>query len=264
MNSEKINIGRPLTLYISGVPCSFVYCEGGRFIMGSYDFRHDVEPPHEVQLQSSFWMQETLVTQKLWKVVTGQSIHEAMKLSSFEDLYGVGDDYPMYYITWHEAHDFCARASELAANMPKDYKLSLPTEAEWEYACRAHTRSPYYWGDSLNGDKANCNGHFPYGTHVQGTFIQQSVPVKSYNPNGFGLYDMSGNVWEWCEDWYDKNYYSQSPRSAPAGPLSGICKVIRGGGWKSPAECCRSAFRDSDPPDYRGRTLGMRMVLKPI
>ncbi|MBQ2821643.1 MAG: formylglycine-generating enzyme family protein, partial [Thermoguttaceae bacterium] len=135
------------------------------------------------------------------------------------------------------------------------------TEAQWEYACRAGTTSAYSFGSSLNGREANCNGRYPYGTSTKGPYLEKTVPVKSYAPNAWGLYDMHGNVWEWCQDKYASNYYAASPTSDPCNEDSGSNRVNRGGSWSNYAQFCRSAYRSRNSPDVRFNCLGFRPVL---
>jgi formylglycine-generating enzyme required for sulfatase activity len=124
----------------------------------------------------------------------------------------------------------------------------LPTEAEWEYACRAGTTTPFAFGDSPSSTQANFDG-------------SKTAPVGSYEPNAWGLHDMHGNVWEWCADWYGKHYYSRSPRQDPQGPQEeGEGRVIRGGGWEENGSECRSAVRDKAEPVFRACHIGFRVV----
>ncbi len=152
---------------------------------------------------------------------------------------------------------FCEK---LTAKEGKTYRL--PTEAEWEYACRAGTTKPFHFGEHLNGDAANCNGSSPYGTTVKGKNLGRPTAVGSYLPNAFGLYDMHGNVWEWCADFYDKDYYKNSPSQDPRGPPAGSAVVNRGGGWYRSVATCRSADRNSGPPTSMGHDTGFRVVLE--
>ncbi len=230
-----------------------------KFTMGATDFRHDVYPPHEVRLAEDYWVLETLVTQKMWYLLMKTTVDQLQLKSTFDQIYGKGDDFPIYYISWDEAKKFGIDLSLLLSKY--GFVADLPTEAQWEYACRAGSYMPYSFGDKLNGDNANCDGRHPYGCNIKGVYLEQSCQVKEYAPNAFGLYDMHGNVWEWCNDWYASDYYTKAPVDNPSGPDTGTRRVIRGGGWRSFAECCRSAFRDSDPPSYRGRTLGFRIIL---
>ncbi len=137
----------------------------------------------------------------------------------------------------------------------------LPTEAEWEYACRAGTTTPFAFGDSLSSRQANFNGLFPFGNAEKGPFLARTSEVGSYRPNAWGLYDMHGNVWEWCSDWYDKDYYKVSPEADPTGPPSGSVRVIRGGEWYGDGRDCRSAFRYADLPTGIFYVLGFRVAM---
>src|SRR5262249_47832054 len=123
---------------------------------------------------------------------------------------------------------FCRKLSELAKEQQAGRVYKLPTEAEWEYACRGGTRSPFHHGDALASTQANFNGSFPYGGAPRGPELGRTTTVGSYPPNAFGLFDMHGNVWEWCADWYATAFYHQSERQDPHGPASGTSRVLRG------------------------------------
>jgi formylglycine-generating enzyme required for sulfatase activity len=251
-----------MEIEIRGINYTFQGIPKGEFVMGANDFLSNAAPPHRVIITSDFYMLETPVTQRMWETIMGNNILDQMKLADKQEEYGVGPDFPMYYVNWYEVCTFMQEFSKVLKEKGLNYEATLPTESEWEYACRAGTYTPYSWGDGLNGTQANCNGNYPYGMYVFGPFLGKCSPVKTYSPNQWGLYDMHGNVWEWCYDNYQANYYENSPVCDPTGPENAEHKVIRGGGWRSFAWCCRSAFRDSDPPNYRGRTLGFRIVLK--
>ena len=195
---------------------------------------------HQVTLSKGFWMAKYEVTQKQWKSVMGNNP------SNWK-----GDDLPVETVSWEEAKQFCDKAG-----------LQLPTEAQWEYACRAGSKTEYFWGDALNGDRANCDGNYPYGTATKGPYKEKTTRVGSYAPNAWGLHDMHGNVWEWCADWYDKGYYAKSPGTNPIGPASGGIRVFRGGGWFYNARYCRSADRDGINPGIRDWTFGFRPVAR--
>jgi formylglycine-generating enzyme required for sulfatase activity len=138
----------------------------------------------------------------------------------------------------------------------------LPTEAEWEYACRggSPTYQVFPFGSSLSSRQANFDGSYPYGEADKGPYLERTCKVGNYPANGFGLYDMPGNVWEWCADWYDENYYATSPREDPPGPASGLDHLLRGGGWGGIGWDCRSASRNWSEADTRTRSIGFRLA----
>ena len=167
------------------------------------------------------------------------------------------DNHPVVAVSWNDAQAFCAWLSKSEGR-----KYRLPTEAEWEYACRAGTTTPFNFGDVLNGETANCNGDYPYGTKAKGPNVKNTMPVGSLKPNAFGLFEMHGNVKQYCADWYEKDYNLEAVDD-PAGPASGTMRVMRGGSWRSSPVSCRSAFRFySDPTDRRCDT-GIRVALDP-
>jgi formylglycine-generating enzyme required for sulfatase activity len=134
----------------------------------------------------------------------------------------------------------------------------LPTEAEWEYACRAGTTTPFNTGNNLTTSQANYNGNYPYNNNAKGEYREKTMPVGSFAANAYGLFDMHGNVWEWCSDWYGD--YSTSAQTNPKGASSGSYRVIRGGSWFTDALYCRAAYRCDSPPDYRIGLIGFRLV----
>jgi formylglycine-generating enzyme required for sulfatase activity len=138
----------------------------------------------------------------------------------------------------------------------------LPTEAQWEYACRAGTTTPFNTGYNLTTDQANYNGNYPYNNNAKGQYREKTLPVGSFLPNGWGLYDMHGNVREWCLDWYGE--YLTKSQTNPKGLASGSCRVLRGGSWNSFAQYCRSADRTGSAPSDNGYgILGFRVVIEP-
>ena len=228
--------GARMVKTVDGIEYAFRWCPAGSFTMGSPEDepgRYDNETQHSVTLTRGFWMLETEVTQAMWESVMGTSIRQQRdKGNTSWSLDGEGSDYPIYYVSWEECRSFCEKLSEKLG-----LTVSLPTEAQWEYACRAGTTGAYAgdlgemgWYDSNSGSK----------TH----------PVGQKKPNAWGLYDMHGNVWEWCQDWYDYDYYTESPTSDPTGPNSGSLRVNRGGCWYFNAQYCRSASRDRIMPDF--------------
>jgi formylglycine-generating enzyme required for sulfatase activity len=168
-------------------------------------------------------------------------------------------------VSWDEADEFCKKLTARIAEKKGGRKYRLPTEAEWEYSCRggAPSYQVFHFGDSLSSRQANFNGEEPYGGADKGTYLQRTRKPGSYAKNGFGLFDMHGNVWEWCADWYDKGYYARSPREAPLGPSGGSLRVVRGGGWCNVGQLCRSANRSGCRPANRDYNLGFRVALVP-
>ena len=165
--------------------------------------------------------------------------------------------FPVESVSWNDAVEFCKKLSE------KDgVTYRLPTEAEWEYACRAGTTTTFHFGSMLNGDKANVNGSNPYGTATKGPFLQRTTTVGLYPKNAFGLFDMHGNVWEWCEDVYDeKAYASRSGTTTDPKATSGSeSRVVRGGAWFNVSRSTRSAYRNRYTPDGRTHLVGFRVV----
>ena len=222
--------GTRMVKIIDGVEYAFRWCPAGEFEMGCSD---SDATPHQVKLTRGFWMLETQTTQKMWQSVMGSNPSN-----------WIGDKLPVECVSWDDCQEFCKKLRAKGLN------VQLPTEAQWEYACRAGTTGDY--AGNLD-EMAWYNSNSGWGTH--------EVGLKK--PNEWGLYDMHGNVSEWCSDWYDSEYYSKSPTNDPTGPISRSERVNRGGGWLFAAECCRSAYRDYDSPDSRYIVLGFRIVLVP-
>jgi formylglycine-generating enzyme required for sulfatase activity len=168
------------------------------------------------------------------------------------------DDHPVTCVSWSDAKAFCDWLGGRTGMV-----VRLPTEAEWEYACRAGTTTAFHYGDSLGPDQANFNGNFPYGGAPKGAYRQKTVPVGSFAANAWGLHDMHGNLWEWCADWYDSGYYERAPLEYPAGPDDGTSRVLRGGSWNLHGDSCRSAHRGGYPPTYACSLFGFRVVALP-
>lgn len=235
-----------------GLNMKMIYVEGGSFRMGATaeqggEADGDESPVHTVQLES-FYIAECEVTQAQWEAVMGTTIYRQRDLCGASALFGVGADVPMYYISWDDAQDFCR---ELSAMTGRTY--ILPTEAQWEYAARGGKHSKGYkysgsymvdavaWYKSNSGSKAN--------------------PVKQKRANELGLYDMSGNIYEWCYDWYGS--YSSSPQNNPTGPSSGEYRVLRGGSGSYDARNCRVSERCRYPHTSRFLDFGFRVVCLP-
>ena len=238
----------------------FALIPAGKFLMGSPESEggrgDDEGPQHEVEIARPFYLGIHQVTQKQYKKLMGENP------SCFTRANGGGASHPVEQVSWEEAVEFCRRLSVLPEEQAAGRTYRLPTEAEWEYACRggANASSPFAFGDSLSSTQANFNGNNPYGGAATGPYLQRTTPVGSFEPNGFGLYDMHGNVWEWCADWFDEYYSSQSPQQDPQGPQGGSRRVLRGGGCFDDAHDCRSAVRDSAEPGSRGGHVGFRVM----
>jgi formylglycine-generating enzyme required for sulfatase activity len=169
-------------------------------------------------------------------------------------------------VSWEDAFEFCRRLSDLPEEKRAGRLYRLPTEAEWEYSCRGGTSSltPFYFeapSTSASSTQANFDGNYPYGGAPKGPYLQRTTTVGSYKPNVFGLYDMHGNVGEWCHDWYGK--YPTEKVTDPAGPAEGSARVIRGGSWHNHAFYCRASCRGSFEPDQRHDYLGFRLAAVP-
>ncbi|HEX4145873.1 MAG TPA: SUMF1/EgtB/PvdO family nonheme iron enzyme [Pirellulales bacterium] len=239
----------------------------GEFLMGSpeselsYGNEHEAsEQQHQVRITRPFYMGVHEVTQSQYQAVMGKNPSRFSSVGPLKDeLKGLNTSkFPVEHVSYDDALEFCRRLSE------KEGKLyRLPTEAEWEYACRGGTISPFSFGDSCNGSEANCNGERPYGTKIKGKNLERPTTVGSFRPNAFGLYDMHGNVWERCSDWFDGRYYGESPLEDPEGPATGGYHVSRGGGWLNDAVGCRSAVRYGNVPSYRESDLGLRVCIIP-
>ncbi len=240
----------PKEFVINDVKFEMMPIEAGSFVMGSpedEDGRENDELLHRVTLTKDFYMGKYEVTQEQWEAVMGNNP------SLFK-----GAKRPVEQVSWNDAQEFIKKLNAQNAVKRSGMKFRLPTEAEWEYACRAGTMTEYSWGNALNGDKANCYGNYPYGTDVKGKYLEQTTDVGSYAPNAWGLYDMHGNVFEWCEDWYGS--YSNGAVTDPKGAPSGSHRVVRGGSWIDDAGFCRSAHRGHGDPTGRGVNFGFRLV----
>jgi formylglycine-generating enzyme required for sulfatase activity len=246
-NWERLNLLFPEGMTFAPIPA-------GTFMMGSMEGesgRGSDETLHEVTLKEPFWMMTTEVTQDAWKEIMGSNP------SHFK-----GGNLPVENVSWNDAQVFISKLNER-----KDgWRYRLPTEAEWEYAARAGTTTAFNLGNTISPDQVNYNGNYPYKEGEKGIYREKTVPVGSLpNANAWGLYDMHGNVSEWCSDywcWYGGWYgaYPIADVTDPKGPATGSNRVIRGGGWDYNVQNCRSAFRDYLRPDYGWRGIGFRLA----
>jgi formylglycine-generating enzyme required for sulfatase activity len=229
---------------------SLVFVRPGSFQMGSPTTEEgrdaDESPQHRVTLTQGFLMSATLVTQRQWRAVMGTD----SLASNFH-----GDELPVDSVSWEAAREFCKRLSEKEG---REYRL--PTEAEWEYAARAGTTTPFWQGETVNTDQANFDGGKPYRkADARGAYRQRTTPVTYFRPNPWGLCDMGGNLWQWCEDRFGD--YPHGSVTDPAGASSGERRVARGGSWFDHARGCRTANRSGFAPDTADDLVGFRVVL---
>lgn len=213
------------------------------------EYFDDESPRHRVRIGKPFYLQTTEVTQGQWESV--------MKTSpwSSKDYVKEGGEYAASYVSWNDAVEFCRKLS-----VKEGVEYRLPREAEWEYGSRGGSTSMYSFGDRLGSLERNA--WFSENAVGVGDIYAHRVGQK--RPNGFGLYDMHGNVYEWCSDWFSKDYYKSSPAFDPEGPSAGTFRVFRGGGWGDSPRNLRSAFRFPGPSDDRGSRIGFRVLRSSI
>ena len=231
-------------LVVADLGMTLVYIEPGSFQMGSNSGDNDEKPVHTVRISRAFWMSQCEVTQAQYQAVTGSDP------SSFK-----GSDLPVENVSWDDAVAFCRRLTDRerqAGRLPAGHVYRLPTEAEWEYAVRGGSKNGgfEYAGSNSLDEVAWNSSNSGSRTH----------PVGQKKANELGLYDMSGNVWEWCRDAYDASYYATSPASDPTGPASSGLRVLRGGSWVINPGYCRVTLRGWGSPGYRSRYYGFRVV----
>jgi formylglycine-generating enzyme required for sulfatase activity len=257
------------------VPTNLVWIPPGTFVMGSPSSeaqRYSEETQHTVTLTKGFYMGKYAVTQGEYLALMGSN----PSYFTTRDYYGnpISPDLnrPVEQVSWIDATNYCAHLTQqeqAAGRLPTGWVYRLPTESEREYACRAGTTTAFHYGNALHGGMANFYDYWEYNASIGDIYVSSpAVPflgrtttVGSYQPNGWGLHDMHGNVWEWCRDWYGS--YPTGSVTDPPGPASGSDRVIRGGGWNSNADGCRSAPRGHDYPSLRYSSIGFRVVLAP-
>ena len=241
--SRNNNSYNEQTFTVKGVEFKMIKVEGGTFNMGATseqtNYDNDEKPVHSVTL-SDYYIGETEVTQELWQAVMGSN----------PSRFTGNNQRPVENVSWNDCQEFIRRLNSLTG---KNFRL--PTEAEWEYASRGgkHSKSYVYkYSGSNNADEvAWYDSNSGSKTH----------PVKTKKANKLGLYDMSGNVWEWCNDWYNENYYKNSPQTNPTGPSEGGRRVLRGGSWSYSGRFVRVSYRSGNAPGHRGRSGGLRLAL---
>jgi hypothetical protein len=222
--------GKSNVLMIKGVEYVFRLCPARTFLLG------EEQDQYSVTLPKDFWILETQVTQEMWESVMGTNP------SHF-----TGKKLPIITVSWNDCQEYIKKLNDMGV-APVGFMFSLPTEAQWEYACRAGTTTAYNFGDIIDSDKVNF-----------GRNVGKTMEGGKYPANAWGLYDMHGNVWEWCQDWYGD--YSCGAVTDPVGPPKGSHRVLRGGSWSDDAGHCRSAFRNSHDPSYWAFNIGLRLSL---
>jgi formylglycine-generating enzyme required for sulfatase activity/serine/threonine protein kinase len=222
----------------------------GEMLRGS-----DEGPQRRIVITRPFYLGVVPIMQQQYEQVIGENP------SHFTRNAGGSPLNPVEQISWNEAVAFCQRLSNLSVEKNAGQRYRLPTEAEWEYACRAGATLAFNGGETLSSTQANFDGGRPHGPAKPGPYLQRTSKVGSYPANAWGLHDMHGNVWEWCQDWYEENYYADSPEPDPRGPSHGTLRVLRGGSWNNSGHLCRSARRNKYAPDFKSDTIGFRIVL---
>ncbi len=237
-----------MILELQGIRQCFRWMRPATFMMGSPEDepeRYEREKQHLVTLTQGFWLADSACTQALWQAVMSDNP------SRFQNHF----NNPVENVSWDDVQRFIEQLNQSHPGL----WARLPTEAEWEYACRAGTSTAFSFGGNITTEQVNYDGNYPYAGTAKGVFREKTVPVKCLPANRWGLYGMHGNVWEWCADWYG-DYESESIVD-PTGPGNGSLRVLRGGSWNGHARYTRSAIRDWDNPAVRFDGYGFRLAL---
>ncbi|WP_042695957.1 formylglycine-generating enzyme family protein [Azospirillum sp. B506] len=241
----------------NGIGMEFRLIPAGSFLMGSPDSDREArdfeKPQHSVTISRPFYLARHEVTQAQWEAVMGSNPYTLDRSNPYYGLPGMAEritrpDHPAT-VSWNDAQRFIARLNGREGGN----RYRLPTEAEWEYAARAGTTTAYSFGD-------NAAALGRYAWYGEDFATGGTHPVGRKAPNPWGLYDIHGNAWEWVRDWYDPAYYANSPATDPQGPEQGAERVVRGGSWHATATSWRTAFRRGYVPDYRGISIGFRLL----
>ena len=242
--------GGPTRLVKNSIGMTFVRIPAGTFRMGDNDSGRSFEgPEHVVKITRPFYMSVVPVTQAHYEAVKGKNP------SRFNRSHGGGSDHPVEHVTWDQAFRFCDKLARMPDEVVHRRTYRLPSEAEWEYACRGGTTTDFSCGDKLSNREALFAG----SGHKQSG--KSTGPVAQFLANAFGLHDMHGNVQEWVNDWFDEYYYFESPEADPPGPKAGQLRCVRGGCYGMPPLDCRSAARRGHAPDSASETIGFRVIM---
>ena len=262
LQQPAIGVGTPSIVGARPLPSGYVNSIGGKLVLirpGRFDMgspaseaeRKMNEPQHTVILTKHFYMGAYEVTQAEWKTVMGSN-----------PSYFKGDKLPVEMVSWIDCQAFFRKLTERdrkAKRIPVGWAYRLPTESEREYACRAGTTTPFHYGHSLDSSQANIKGDGPYGKGKKGVNREKTMPVGSFKPNAWGLYDMHGNVYEWCHDYW--GVYPTGTVTDPVRTNVHIRRIYRGGAWRFPATTARSAKRSQRDPAKVFDFMGFRYVL---
>jgi formylglycine-generating enzyme required for sulfatase activity len=246
--------GSTMVVDVYGAPLEMVWIPAGKFMMGSPESENarvgNEGPRHEVTISRGFWMSKYEITQAQWEKMPPGKNPSSVK----------NPGNPVESVSWESCRNFVDELNNRARGTNYHLEFRLPTEAQWEYACRAGTTTAFHYGDSLDATQANFDGNYPGGQGAKGEYRKKPLPAGQFKPNAWGLYDMHGNVSEWCLD-YGYGVYGNEAVTDPKGPKTGCVRVVRGGAWHNPGASCRSAFRNYNSVTTRTPFIGLRVVL---
>jgi formylglycine-generating enzyme required for sulfatase activity len=268
--ADLLNAGvRPVVPVVeNSIGMRFALIPPGSFLMGSPEVEEgrssDEGPQHEVEISRPFYLGVHPVTQAQWQMVMGNNPSWFCAAGGGKrKVKGMNtDDFPVERVSWEDVTAFLKKLAALKKEVEAGREYRLPTEAEWEYSCRggACSSTPFHCGISLSSTQVNFNGDYPYGGADKGPYLGRTSKVGSFRPNAFALFDMHGNDYEWCSDWFAEDYFKVSPPRDPSGPSNGSYRVVRGGSWNSSGQVCRAGCRSGSAPSDRGSYLGFRVA----